>query len=398
MGKVLLIDDDPMMEELMLPVLKALGMGDIIVANEGKEALDIIDEEAETISLILCDLRMPGMDGIEFLRHLGAREYAGEVIIISGTDVRLLESVYDLGVAHKLSILGALEKPVTTKALAEVLKHKPKKSSVKPEHDLSVALDATELARALRAGEIVSYFQPKVDIATHSIDGVETLVRWHHPDYGVVFPDRFIPMAEESGIIEDLTETVFYQAMRYAAAWQRMGLDLNVAVNVSVHNLQRLDLPETLMATASTLDIDPSVITIEVTESRLMQNLTSALEILSRLYLQGVKLSIDDFGTGYSSMEQLRRIPFHELKIDRSFISRAEHDTAAMAILESSVELGKKLNMTLVAEGVETREQWNMVEELGCNKVQGFFVSKAIIGNDIPGWISSWEKVKKLWH
>lgn len=397
MNKVLLVDDDPMMEGLLSPVLDALGMHDMAIASDGIEALAVVDSEADRLGLILCDLRMPGMDGIEFLRHLSERDYRGDVIIISGSDSRLLDSVCDLGVAHQLNILGALEKPVTSKALAEALRHKSEKVNRKVEAQRPVVLDANELSRAMRAGEIVSYFQPKVSVATRDVVGVETLVRWQHPDFGMVFPDRFIPMAEESGIIDELTETVFYQAMRYAAAWQRVGLRLEVAVNVSVHNLQRLDLPETLLTIAASMGLEPSVITLEVTESRLMQNLTSALEILTRLYLQGVNLSIDDFGTGYSSLEQLRRIPFKELKIDRGFVSRAGHDVAAMAILESSVALGKKLGMTLVAEGVETKEQWQMIESLGCDKVQGYFVSKAMSGHDIPGWVSAWEKTNKYW-
>ncbi len=397
MKKVLLVDDDPMIVELMSPVLHALGIRDITVSVDGSEALSVIDADKEKLSLILCDLRMPGMDGIEFLRHLGERHYSGDIIIISGSDNRLLESVYDLAQAHQLNILAALEKPVTTKALAEALKNTSPAHAQRHATESPVSLDATELERALRGGELVSYFQPKVDVQSGHIDGVETLVRWNHPDYGVVTPDRFIPMAEESGLIDALTQTVFFQAMRYAAAWQRMGLKLQVAVNVSVHNLQQLELPEMLIDTASSLGIDPSGITIEVTESRLMQNLTSALEILTRLYLQGVKLSIDDFGTGYSSMEQLRRIPFNELKIDRSFVNRADHDQAAMAILESSVDLAKKLNMTLVAEGVETKEEWDLVKGLGCDLVQGYYISKPMSGNDIPGWISSWDKVRPLW-
>lgn len=397
MNKVLLIDDDPMMGELMSPVLSELGLDDITIANDGGKALEWVDSGNEIPSLILCDLRMPGMDGIRFLRHLSERHYDGEIVIMSGSNSRLLETVYDLGIARHLHIRGALEKPITSNALAKVLKGRARKEAANvPEPQFS--LNSEDLARALRAGEIIAQFQPKVDINTRKIDGVETLVRWYHKDLGLIGPDRFIPMAERSRLIDDLTETVFFQALRTAAGWKKLGHDIPVAVNVSVHNLQRLDLPDWLLATASSLGVEPNRITIEVTESRLMENLADALEILTRLSLQGVNLSIDDFGTGYASMDQLRRIPFNELKIDRSFVSRAAHDTAAMAILESSVELGKKLGMSLVAEGVETRSQWQMVEKLGCHKVQGFYVSKAMNGSDMPGWVEVWEQTRKFWH
>lgn len=398
MNKVLLIDDDPMMGELMSPVLNELGLDDVTIANDGDKALEWVDNGRESPSLILCDLRMPGMDGIRFLRHLSERHYDGDIVIMSGGNTRLLETVYDLGIARHLHIRGALEKPITRNALARVLKGSSKNTPKSKAVELQLSLTSEDLARGLRAGEIVAHFQPKVDIVTRQIDGVETLVRWYHKDLGLIPPDSFIPMAERSRIIDDLTETVFYQALRNAAAWKKLGHDIPVAINVSVHNLQRLDLPDWLLSTAKSLGIEPQMITIEVTESRLMENLADALEILTRLSLQGVNLSIDDFGTGYASMDQLRRIPFNELKIDRSFVSRAQYDTAAMAILESSVELGKKLGMTLVAEGVESRSQWQLVEKLGCHKVQGFYVSKAMNGSDIPGWLEVWDKTRKFWH
>jgi EAL domain-containing protein (putative c-di-GMP-specific phosphodiesterase class I) len=305
--------------------------------------------------------------------------------------------VYDLGIARQLHIRGALEKPITRNALATVLKSASQVTPVN-ESESTPLLNADDLARGLRAGEIVAHFQPKVDIATRKIDGVETLVRWFHKDLGLIVPDRFIPLAESSRLIDELTETVFYQALRNAAGWKKLGMTMPVAINVSVHNLQRLDLPDWLFSTASSMGVELTQITIEVTESRLMENLTDALEILTRLSLQGVNLSIDDFGTGYASMEQLRRIPFNELKIDRSFVGRANQDPAAMAILESSVDLGKKLGMTLIAEGVESRSQWQMVEKLGCHKVQGFYVSKAMNGSDIPGWVDVWDQTRKYWH
>jgi EAL domain-containing protein (putative c-di-GMP-specific phosphodiesterase class I)/ActR/RegA family two-component response regulator len=399
MNRVLLIDDDPMMGELLSPVLTALGMDDVTIANDGDKALQWVDNDnnKEQPALILCDLRMPGMDGIRFLRHLSERHYQGEIVIMSGGNNRLLETVYDLGIARQLDIRGALVKPITSNALAKVLKSHNKASPVIKEESLPL-LNSEDLARGLRAGEIVTQFQPKVDITTRKIDGVETLVRWYHKDLGLIAPDRFIPIAEHSRLIDELTETVIYQALRNAAAWRKQGLRIPVAVNVSVHNLQRLDLPDWLVSTATSLGVELTQITIEVTESRLMENLADALEILTRLSLQGVNLSIDDFGTGYASLDQLRRIPFNELKIDRSFVSRAHYDTAAMAILESSVGLGKKLGMSLVAEGVESRSQWQMVEKLGCHKVQGFYVSKAMNGSDIPSWIEVWDKTRKFWH
>ena len=173
--------------------------------------------------------------------------------------------------------------------------------------------------------------------------------------------------------------------------WRQQGLDINLSVNISVDSLDRLDLPEYIVNCAQQHQLDVSKIMLEITESRLMQDITSALDILTRLSLKGIGLSIDDFGTGYSSMEQLQRVPFKELKIDRSFVNSALHNRAARAILESSVELAQKLNMTIVAEGVETDENLSMVHDLGCTSAQGYFIGKPMPGDELIGWHEEWK-------
>ena len=180
--------------------------------------------------------------------------------------------------------------------------------------------------------------------------------------------------------------------MTFGGKWRADGLDLKIGVNFSVDNLNQLDLPEWIVSVASEEGMDPSKVILEVTESRLMEDVTKPLEILTRLRLKRIGISIDDFGTGFSSMEQLKRIPFEELKIDRAFVFGAAGDPSARAILESSVDLGKRMGMSLVAEGAETQEDWDLVAELGCDMVQGYFVAKPMPGDELPSWIAEWEK------
>jgi len=226
-------------------------------------------------------------------------------------------------------------------------------------------ITAQELEEGLENGALQVVFQPKISVATRELVGVEALARWRHPDRGMLGPAAFIPLAEESGKNKALTEAIFACAMAQAGEWHAAGLDLQVAVNVSVDVLDSVDLPERLVASAEAEGINPSRVIIEVTESRLMTDPRAPLEVLTRLRLKGIMLSIDDFGTGYSSMEQLKRIPFTEFKIDRGFVHGAADEPATRAILESSVALGKTLGLKVVAEGLETQEDWYLVAELG---------------------------------
>lgn len=386
---VLVVDDDSYILELLTIALRGLGIKRLTTATNGEEALRVYDGRADDIDVLLCDLNMPGMDGVEFIRHLAQRQYSGGIVMISGEDGRILRTAERLARAHNLNILGVLGKPMTRLALAEVLGRLGAEQA-KGRQEPTSPTTAEEVRQGIQGDELVPFFQPKVEIATRRVVGVETLARWKHRERGMLGPDAFIPVAEQHGLINDLTDVIFAKAMKQGAAWRAAGLDLKVAVNISVDSLDRLELPVFILACASEYGMDASQVILEVTESRLMKNLTAALEILTRLSLKGIRLSIDDFGTGYSSMEQLQRLPFVELKIDKAFVLGAARDSAARAILESSVELGKKLSMTIVAEGVETQEDWDLVAKLGCDLVQGYFVAKPMPGENVREWITEW--------
>lgn len=267
------------------------------------------------------------------------------------------------------------------------------KSVAARHNDIVVTED--EFRRALEEDQLVVYFQPQIDIASKLLFGVESLVRWIHPERGLIGPDNFIPMAEKLNLIDDMTDIVLRKSMQQCREWKSLGLDINLSVNISVDSLVRLDLPEYVVKCAKQHELDVSKIMLEITESRLMEDITSALDILTRISLKGIGLSIDDFGTGYSSMEQLQRIPFKELKIDRAFVNGALHDKAARAILESSIALAHKLNMTIVAEGVENDEDLGLVSSLGCTLAQGYFISRPLPGKDVYAWYKDWEKNNK---
>jgi EAL domain-containing protein (putative c-di-GMP-specific phosphodiesterase class I) len=259
------------------------------------------------------------------------------------------------------------------------------------------AYSANEVRAAILGGELVNFYQPKVDVASGKVVGVESLVRWRHPQDGLVFPDQFIGVAEAHGLIDDLTRAVIREAFAQANIWLNTGLNLRVAINISMANLSTLAFADYIAAAASAAGIAASDIVLEVTESQLMKDLSAPLEILTRLRLRRFRLSIDDFGTGHSSLSQLRDIPFDELKVDQGFVHGAAGNDTLRAIYGASLGLAKQLGMKTVAEGVEDRTDWDFLRKTGCDMAQGYFIAKPMPAEEIPEWISSWEaNIEKL--
>jgi EAL domain-containing protein (putative c-di-GMP-specific phosphodiesterase class I)/signal transduction histidine kinase/DNA-binding response OmpR family regulator len=393
--KLLLVDDDYIMHRVTSVMLGDLGVSNVINAMSAPAALDILQAHGDAIDVIICDLNMPDMDGIEFIRHLAGREFKGSLILTSGEDMRILKTVEKLAIEHDLQVIGVLEKPVSRIRLGELL---DSLDQIKQEGTLILfdAITLPELENAIREGELDVYLQPKIEIASGQVVGVEALARWNHPLKGLVRPDAFISLAEDHGLIGALTDAVCRKTMEYAARLKALDYDLNVAINLSVDSLTDLAWPEKVTAIQRQFGLEAGSICFEITESRLMEHLSVALDILGRLSLKRFNLSIDDFGTGYSSMEQLQRIPFSELKIDRAFVHGAASEASALAILESSVLLAKKLNMTVVAEGVEDQQDWDTALRVGCDQIQGYFVAKPLPYTQLVRWLKDPQVQKKF--
>jgi EAL domain-containing protein (putative c-di-GMP-specific phosphodiesterase class I)/FixJ family two-component response regulator len=387
--RILVLDDESFMLKLLNRVLSNLGYTAVTLCDNGRAALERIVEDGPDV--ILLDLNMPEMDGIEFVRHLVDRSYTGSLILVSGEDERILQTTEKLVRAHKIPILGYLHKPVNPAALSALLD-----AWSPPSTDIvgtvKKAYTADELRAAISGGELVNFYQPKVAVASGKVVGVETLVRWRHPVDGIVFPDQFIAVAEASGLIDDLTKAVFGAAMAQAKVWQENEFPLRIAVNVSMDNLASLSFLNFVAESTMKEGIAPQNVVLEVTETRLMQDTRAPLEILTRLRLKRFRLSIDDFGTGHSSLAQLRDIPFDELKIDQGFVHRAWSDETLRAIYDASLSLARQLNMEVVAEGVEDRNDWDLLRRTGCDLAQGAFISHPMLPGDVPGWIETWRE------
>lgn len=386
--RILVLDDESFMLKVLAHMLAGLGFTSVTTCDNGVAALEWVDAPGDSPDLVLLDLNMPDMDGIEFVRKLVEHDYTGSLILVSGEDERVLRMAEKLIQAHRIAVLGHLNKPVSLTELSTLME-----KSIRAQRSMQMtqkAYSADELRAAIANGELVNYYQPKVAVTTGMLVGVETLVRWRHPADGLVFPDRFISVAEEHGLIDDLTRVVLTGAMVQANAWQQAGLQLRVAVNVSMDNLLSVAFADFVAAAAVEACVAPQDIVLEVTESRLMRDQRAPLEILTRLRLKRFRLSIDDFGTGHSSLSQLRDIPFDELKIDQSFVHGAWRDETARAMFDASLGLGKQLGMVVVAEGVEDRDDWDLVRGTICDMAQGYFIARPMPAAELAGWIEEW--------
>lgn len=385
--RILILDDESFMRKLIAHMLKGLGFSSVATCDNGFSALQKIDVPENRPDLILLDLNMPDMDGVEFVRKLVEHDYTGSLVLVSGESERVLQMAEKLVQAHRITVLGHLIKPVALVELASVMdKWRPTEIRQSAKKKYSVE----ELRRAINRDELVNHYQPKVKVASGEVVGVETLVRWRHPVDGLVFPDQFIDLAETHGLIDELTRKVLVNAMRQARDWRAAGLHLRVAINVSMDNLSSVAFADFVAEQAEEAGMAPQDFIIELTESRLMLDQRAPLEILTRLRLKRFHISIDDFGTGHSSLTQLRDISFDELKIDRSFVHGAWRDESARSIYYVSLALGEQFGMQVVAEGVEDRDDWDLVRQTGCDLAQGYFIARPMPAYALIEWMQSW--------
>jgi EAL domain-containing protein (putative c-di-GMP-specific phosphodiesterase class I) len=381
-NRLLVVDDDPGIGRLIKRVAEGSGF-DVVVREDPR----VLGKTARSWhpAIIIIDLQMPGVDGIELLRDLAADRSSAQVILASGVDGKVLESALQLGRERGLSMAGMLEKPIRLETLRELL------GTVKP---IAQSLLATDLAEAIAADQLFLEYQPKLDCRLGRISGVEALVRWRHPSLGIVRPDQFIALAEETDLIHRLTDWVVASAARQAAAWRHENLALGIAVNISAKDLENLDLPERLHRHCEQVAVDPALMTLELTESNAMREPVQMRDVLTRLRLKGFELSIDDFGTGYSSLVQLQRMPFSEIKIDRSFVAQMMDNTGCRVIVEIIIDLARKLGLTSVAEGVEGEAALESLTAMGCDIAQGYYLSRPLAADGLSEFVRKYHRIR----
>lgn len=383
--KVLVVDDDPLARRQIALVLNAVAIGDIVSVDRGVTALQELAQNINAFDLLITDLNMPGMDGVEFIRRLAEMGYQNGLILCSGVDERLLQTAAELVRAKGMLLRGTVKKPLTRQRLIELLtESEPKKR--RPSSGPARIVRIDELQDALEHNQFQIHFQPKVKASTLQVIGVEALARWQR-NGEFIPPDTFILAAEQSNLIIPVSESLLGLTLSEGTRLIDAGFTVTIAINISAHWLANIHLPDFIQASCQSSGFPAKHLSLEITETGVMADLSTSLDVLTRLRLKGFNLSIDDFGIGYSSLDQLQRIPFGELKLDRSFVQGAIHNAATRAILASTIEMARKLSITTVAEGVETQAELDLIRGLGCDQAQGWLIAKAMPMDALIDWL-----------
>lgn len=371
----MVVEDHDFQRHTVARMLRALGVSEVVEARDGRDALTKL-HNLEQIDLVVCDLDMPEMDGMEFLRHLGEGHSTASVVICSAQDKTLLSSVEKMAHAYGVKLLGAIEKPITLNSLEALIARRqldPAQQALTENNPHIFSLD--QIFHGQRQQQFEPFFQPKIDLETGMTIGAEALARWRHPDFGLVAPYAFIALLEQNKQLDALTFSMLNLAVQACLEWRALGLDLTVSVNLSLVSLGNTALADQITSVVRSRGLDPHYVILEITETAAMTDIAPALENLTRLRMRGFGLSVDDYGTGFSSLRQLTRVPFTELKIDQGFVTGFSSNPSSRTIVESSVDMASRLGIHSVAEGVETREDFELLKVLGCEIAQGFFIS-----------------------
>ena len=388
---VMVVEDHGFQRRMALRLLAEVGVSRTFEAADGESALKLLETIPEMPDVVIADLDMPGMDGIEFIGHVAQKKLARAVVVASALDPALLNTVQSMARAYGLRVLGCVEKPMTAPKLADVLAL----YDVSPDADEEashVEITPEAVAEGLARDEFLPFFQPQVTFSNGQVIGVEALARWRRSDGQIVRPALFVPLIEREKQIDRLTDRILEKACAWKSRWARNGISLKISVNVSMLNLIDISAADRFQHIVRSHGVDPREVVLEITESSVMGEAAHALNVLARLRLKGFGLSVDDFGTGYSSLSQLSQIPFTELKIDQSFVTGAANQPRKRAVVEASLELARKLNLSVVAEGVESIEEWQMLADLGCTYAQGYLISRPVPGDQLAEVIARWRR------
>ena len=400
--RLLILDDDVAAGELVQDIALTVGISARYLTNP-KAFFNAVAETQP--SHIVLDLNMPTLDGIEAMEQLAHRKCRASLIICSGVSSRVLDAAARSARDQGLSVAGVLAKPFNPDELLALLTAPVRQSSddgtqESVEKLCENPITAEELQQGLERREFMAFFQPKISCKTGRLVGFEALSRWKHPSRGLVMPDRFINLAEESGLIGELTLQTMEQSLavlaRLSEPWQLWNAlnrpsnpdeEWTMSVNLSARMLRGSNLLAWALECCRCHEISPSRLTFELTESCAFKEMSESLAMLTRLRVHGFQLSIDDFGTCYSSLSRLVEIPFTEVKIDRSFMTSLTTMKDSRSVIRSIVELGHELGLRAVAEGIEDQNALDYLQSVGCDSAQGYMISPPIPEHALTRWL-----------
>ena len=379
--RLAIVDDEQGICDMLGRIAEECGFA-VFTANSSSVFLESARHTA--FEFVILDLHMPDGDGVEVLRALAADACTAQILLISGIDGSVLDSAFRLGQERGLDMVGVIPKPIRLQELRQLFQGlAPKRAGAAPVRT-PAEMSRDDLERAITNDELIVYYQPQVDLRLQKIVGVEALIRWQHPTLGLLPPAAFLPLAETSGLIGPMTEWLYGAAIGQCGAWKAQGLSLNLSLNLSGKLPFEYDMPERIAGVCDRSRCAPDRVTLELTETAAMDDPIRLIDVFTRLRIKGFHLSIDDFGTGYSSLVQLQRLPFTELKIDKSFVMTMLESTGSNIIVETIIAMAHSMRMAAVAEGIESVEVLQTLTAKHCDLAQGYFISRPVPAEKIP--------------
>ncbi|QUJ68877.1 EAL domain-containing protein [Photobacterium sp. GJ3] len=375
---ILVVDDNLIELHVTKNMFNQLGVKNISLAECGSDALELCSQQE--FDLVVCDLDMPRMDGLTFLRRLDAANYRGGVCIVSGKSQNIIDVALRMCDDCGFQFIKKISKPVKLDGLKEAMSYRyvsyfyEKEDSGKLSEGIR-NINISDVILGLSRREFITYYQPKFCLTTRDIIGCEALIRWQHPVYGLLPPDAFLSLINDA---EHADKIFFYMLEMILQHMQNEVMPENVAINVSHMSFDRHGFSDRVLELCHQYQIPPSRITIELVESEECSKTSYMLENFARLCIHGISLSVDDFGTGYSSLHKLALLPFSEVKIDRSFVSSCLLDDRCKSIVTTTSQLALSLGAQVVAEGIEDKATLDYITTLGIQKAQGYYLSKPI--------------------
>lgn len=388
----LVADGDPIGRRALASTLRQLGAARITEMPDGHTALRAMqDSFSRPVDLALIDLDLHGMDGLELIRTLAGQDIQVRLIVMGDLAADLMLSIETMAQAYGIELLGTLARPVNGARLSALLGHyTPFKAAPAPAPARSFSFE--EIGAGVEAGQFVPYYQPKIELASGKVQGLETFARWRHPEHGVLGPSAFKAALAAQHRLDYLDWEMIEQAVRDSRQFQDQGLPAAISINLAPTTLAHPCFLQQISACVERHRVLPGYLSFELPESAVLSTDPAFLERLVRLRMLGYGLAIDDYGTGRSNLQLLARVPFTELKIDRSFVDGASKRLALSTVLSSCLGLARSLDRKSVAVGVETRQDWDLLQGLGCTYAQGYHIARPMEADRFAGWLADWRQ------
>jgi EAL domain-containing protein (putative c-di-GMP-specific phosphodiesterase class I)/ActR/RegA family two-component response regulator len=385
----LVVEDNDFQRHWLKVMLNNIGATNVYQASDGQQALQILKEKKNRIDISFIDLNLPGMDGMELIRHMSKQERAPSIVLASALAPSLIFSVKTMSKAYGVNLLGAIEKPATPDTILNLVDlHRSLPTADKLDDIPHICID--EIRHGLLNDQFEPFFQPKVELTSGKITGVEAFARWRHPEYGVLPPASFLGPLQDANEIIRLDLLIFKKVLDAFQNLQKHEPEITVSVNTSAISCADPAFVENILAYASGRKIESKKISFEISESAAVRNAPNFLENLVRLRMKGFGISIDEYGTAHSNVQHLLRIPFSELKIDRSMILGPKDNPSLEIALDLSIELCRRLDCHSVAVGVETKQDWDLLQKLECEYAQGFYIAHPMEEDALALWMKEW--------